>query len=262
MYDYGARNYDPALGRFSVPDPMQELYYGVNSYTYVFNNPVQLIDPTGMIVEYADDPNKSKKENRQLKREFKRSQRELNRNSSEAKSNWNTLKNSKNVHTIHLNEKNDKGEVRNETKEKDGYKSKEAGGTGGGTDIYLDLNKTKMQGVELGTNGVNIGHEEGHAFRFDQGLVQDSYQNNWKDPDDLNKSLISIGDIRTKEETEASHIENIIRAQLDPTGQIIPLRETYNNIPIWTRQPGSKGITPTSHSPTVIKKGYDYYKRP
>ncbi len=61
MYDYGARNYDPALGRFSVPDPMQELYYGVNSYAYVFNNPVQLIDPTGMIVEYADD---------QLRKEF------------------------------------------------------------------------------------------------------------------------------------------------------------------------------------------------
>ena len=71
MYDYRARNYDPAIGRFNVPDSMQELYYGINSYAYVFNNPVLLIDPTGMIVEYANDPNKTKKENRQAKREFK-----------------------------------------------------------------------------------------------------------------------------------------------------------------------------------------------
>lgn len=42
-------------------DPMGEKYYGINPYAYVFNNPMQLIDPTGMIVEYADDPNKSKK---------------------------------------------------------------------------------------------------------------------------------------------------------------------------------------------------------
>ncbi|MDQ7960822.1 hypothetical protein [Flavobacterium lindanitolerans] len=62
-----------------------------------------------MTVEYADDPNKTKKEKRQAKREFKRSQRELNRKSPEAKKNWNALKNSKNVHTIHLNEKNKDG---------------------------------------------------------------------------------------------------------------------------------------------------------
>jgi hypothetical protein len=37
-----------------------------------------------MIVEYANDPNKTKKENRQAKREFKQSQRQLNRNSAEA----------------------------------------------------------------------------------------------------------------------------------------------------------------------------------
>jgi len=163
-------------------DPMAEKYYGINPYAYVFNNPVQLIDPTGMIVEYADDPNKSKKENRQARREFKRAQRELNRNSSEAKSNWNALKKSKNVHTIHLNKKDEDGNVMHEVKPKEGYKSKESGGSGSGTNIYIDLNKTAIQGEELGTNIIGIGHEEGHAFRFDQGLVADNYVGNWTDP--------------------------------------------------------------------------------
>jgi RHS repeat-associated protein len=44
-YDYGARMYDPALGRFHVPDPMQQYSSG---YVYVDNNPISMIDPTGM----------------------------------------------------------------------------------------------------------------------------------------------------------------------------------------------------------------------
>jgi RHS repeat-associated protein len=45
LYYYGARFYDPELGRFSAVDPAREF---ANPYSYVGNNPVSRLDPTGM----------------------------------------------------------------------------------------------------------------------------------------------------------------------------------------------------------------------
>ena len=53
LYYYGARYMDPALGRFTTPDPVRDF---VNPYSYVRNNPVNAVDPTGMAgwgVEYG-----------------------------------------------------------------------------------------------------------------------------------------------------------------------------------------------------------------
>jgi len=46
-YDYGARMYDPALGRWHVPDLLTEKYPSVTPYVYAMNNPVTLVDPDG-----------------------------------------------------------------------------------------------------------------------------------------------------------------------------------------------------------------------
>lgn len=46
-YDYGARHYDPVLGRFITVDPMAEKYYGWPPYAYCLNNPMKYIDPDG-----------------------------------------------------------------------------------------------------------------------------------------------------------------------------------------------------------------------
>ena len=49
MYDYGARFYDPQIGRFTTSDPLSEAAYGWTPYRYGYNNPLRFTDPTGML---------------------------------------------------------------------------------------------------------------------------------------------------------------------------------------------------------------------
>ena len=48
LYDYSARYYESAIGRFTTVDPLAEKYYSWSPYAYVMNNPLMYTDPTGM----------------------------------------------------------------------------------------------------------------------------------------------------------------------------------------------------------------------
>jgi len=46
--DYGARMYEPYIGRFWTPDPLAEMRYNLTPYHFCSNNPINRIDPDGL----------------------------------------------------------------------------------------------------------------------------------------------------------------------------------------------------------------------
>ncbi len=52
-YDYGARMYDPQIGRWNTQDKFSEVYVGLTPYQYAANNPIKIIDEAGHVLRDA-----------------------------------------------------------------------------------------------------------------------------------------------------------------------------------------------------------------
>ncbi|KQS53404.1 hypothetical protein ASG38_01325 [Flavobacterium sp. Leaf359] len=71
FYDYGARNYDPAIGRYFTIDAFTEKFEDRTPYHYVSNDPVNLVDIEGHFEIPVKDQNKYKVLTNYLKNNIK-----------------------------------------------------------------------------------------------------------------------------------------------------------------------------------------------
>jgi len=187
-----------------VGDPLSEKYYSFTTYGYVANNPIRLIDPDGMRIEYAD---MSKKDKRGIKKHI----RKLKRNSRTFRKAWRDLKKSDHTHTIHSTSPDD-----NHVETENGAISAE----GNSSDIYVNPKENNI-GVP---QEVAIAHEVGHAWRLDQGLEPVSVG---RKEGELVTVRGMVGAMKRSQyrEFEATHFENVVRAELG-----LSLREQYGEI--------------------------------
>ncbi|MET3020874.1 DUF6443 domain-containing protein [Flavobacterium hydatis] len=212
LYDYGARNYDPALGRFMNIDRMAEKFESLTPYQYAGNTPTLFIDVNGEYI-YINDPNSSEKyryQNGQTQHQIDGKWQTIDANTVlpdfvlNAVAGLNSLENSG---------KTGKGLIDEFSGEKKDVFLKYSKGKNiaDGNTIFIDPKSNEKTWTQSGFQEspffVTLGHELGHVN--DPTKINDSWYK-----DDVSRS-----------EIRATHIENKIRSEAG-----LPLRTHYSSL--------------------------------
>jgi len=249
LYYYGARYYDPMTSLWLSVDPLCEKYYWISPYVYCLNNPVRLIDPDGREIWiehrkgflglggketlkynngnlYKDGSAYTGKVNGFLRGTINAIS-DLNK-TKEGASLVTELQSSSNVFTIQSGGEN---HFVPDNSQKAGANLSEVqavtgdtkGSNGSGGTIFWNSSSTNggfdLSGGTTRPAFIGLGHEMGHGFDANQGLL---YFDN-----DYTNLLTGIQYQSTyksllKSEWRAVYYENLIRRQAG-----IPLRTNY-----------------------------------
>lgn len=169
-YDYGARQYDAALGRFHTNDRFAEKYYSMSTYQYGANNPVNNIDINGDSIIIKPNANgiiDQIKEffgyDTKFQKDVKTDLLQLKKDNKEVAGIIEELEKSKNIHSITMPKNGDNSS----TFDGDKAKSKIPQGS---IIKYNPYKKTDANGIRR-TPRVGLSHELRHSYDADKGLV-------------------------------------------------------------------------------------------
>ena len=209
-YDYGARHYDAAVGRFHTQDRFAEKYYPMSPYQYAANCPMRNIDVNGDSIIIAPNPNGLIDEiklwfgfDTKYQSQVKADLKQLKKDDKVVGEMITELEESNNIHEITMpDERSGKGNATSINKEK-AQKGESQGST-----IYYDPLNSKTSRSNSRTPRVGLSHELQHSSDVDKGVfTYDKIENGVK-----------------KSEIRAVNTENRIRKAIGE-----PKRVKYGN---------------------------------
>ena len=220
---FGARYYDSNLGIWLSVDPMAAKYPAHSPYVYCLNNPIKLIDPNGMEVEFNSFKDKF---NTFLTRIFNKDFRQKYRE----------LKNSNETYVFNQNDRGDNSF------------------TTDGDKLFINYSKTSQTTEEGQTIFSNLRHETTHASQFEHGEIGFEYKDmGWGTVDAdgnyyehrkwsaINYDIMdeygahNAQNMGTRMKTDPNSVNNIWnRAEINKEDRIDALRNvnSYKNLPL------------------------------